>query len=467
MRKSLFFALAFAGAILVAQQSDILIHLTQGERPAIAVPDFRGSGAAQPLMSAFNQTLASDLESAGVFKIVPKTMYPLTVPQQPSDFREPPPPAAPQPARRGRRPSAELQRPTTGGGLWLSDWASPPVSANYLVFGYTAPQNDVLVLYGWLYNVTQPNLANAQVLGKRYFGSVDENGARKVAHEFAADIIAQFGGKSLLGSKIYFISDRTGNKEVWSMDPDGSNQTQITSFKSLTIEPAVSPDGTKIAFTSYARGNPAIFVFSVDGPRPRRLPFYNQVASMNATPDFTPDGKQIVYASSASGTAQIYVANLDGSNLRRISTSRAIEVEPKVNPKNGNEMVFVSGRSGPQQIFRMNMDGTGVERLSNGEGEASNPAWHPDGQAIAFSWTRGYATGNWNVFIMDVATRSYLQLTHGAGRNENPSWAPDGRHIVFMSTRDGRPQIWTMLANGSQVVRLTSQGRNWTPVWGK
>jgi TolB protein len=321
------------------------------------------------------------------------------------------------------------------------------------------------VLYGWLYNTAQTTLASAQVLGKRYFGPVSEEGARKVAREFAADIIAQFGGRSLLGSKIYFVSDRTGHQEIWSMDPDGSNQTAVTRYNSISIMPSVSPDGAIIAFTSYARGNPAIFVHSVETGR--RLPFYNQVASMNATPDFTPDGKQIVYSSTASGWAQIYIANLDGSGLRRISSTRVIEVEPKVNPKNGSEMVFVSGRSGPQQIYRMNLDGTNVDRLTPGEGEASNPSWHPDGQLMAFAWTRGYATGNFNVFMMDVASRRYDQLTHGAGRNENPSWAPDGRHLVFMSTRSGSAQIWTMLADGTQLKRLTSQGSNKTPVWGR
>lgn len=130
-------------------------------------------------------------------------------------------------------------------------------------------------------------------------------------------------------------------------------------------------------------------------------------------------------------------------------------------------MVFVSGRSGPQQIYRMNMDGADVERLTPGEGEASNPSWNQDGQHIAFSWTQGYATGNFNIFIMDVATRNYTQLTHGEGRNENPSWAPDGRHLVFMSTRTGSPQIWSMLADGTGVKQLTNQGSNWTPVWGK
>jgi TolB protein len=463
MKRVFWLLAAFAGILLVlaAQQSDVKIVISQGDRPVMAIPDLRGSGAAAGLMNALNQTLWTDVEQAGLFRMAAKTMYPTSVPQQPSDFREPPP-VVEAPRARNRK---EITQPQSGGGLWMRDWSSPPASANYLAFGYAAEQNGVLVLYGWLFDLSRGVPANAQVIGKRYLGSVDEAGARKVAHEFAADIISQFGGRSLLNSRIIFVSNRTGNKEIWSMEADGSNQKAITDFKSISIMPAVSADGSKIAFTSYARGNPAIFIFSVDPVR--RLPFYNQVASMNATPDFTPDGKQIVYASTASGWAQIYVADMDGGNLRRISSTRAIEVEPKINPKTGSEMAFVSGRSGPQQIYRMNMDGADVERLTPGEGEASNPSWHPDGQLLAYAWTRGYATGNFNIFVMDVATRNYTQLTHGQGRNENPSWAPDGRHIAFMSTRGGSPQIWTMLADGTQLQRLTTQGSNWTPVWGK
>lgn len=463
MRRAIWVVIGGLGLLLAlwAQQSDIIIKLTAGEKPAMAVADFRGSGAAQGVMGVFNQTLWDDLEGSGLFKMVPRTSYPLQVPQQPSDFREPPPPQA-APSRRGRR---EPPQPATGNGLWLRDWASPPVSANYLAFGYAAQQNDVLVLQGWLFNVTRENVSTAQMIGKRYFGTVDENGAKKVAHEFASDILAQMGGTSLYKSRIFFVSDRSGHKEIWSMDPDGANQKQITRFNSISIQPAVSPDGGKITFTSFAHGNPGIFVFSVDTGG--RLPFYNQRASMNATPDFTPDGKQIVYSSTASGIAQIYRANLNGTDFHRISTSRAIEVEPKINPKSGGQIAFVSGRSGPQQIYMMNMDGANVERLTPGEGEASNPSWHPNGQLLAYAWTRGFATGNFNIFIMNVATRKYDQLTHGAGRNENPSWAPDGLHLVFASTRSGRSQIWSMLANGTQVRQLTTQGRNWSPAWGK
>ncbi len=448
-------------AVAFAQQSTIDIGpIVKGDRPAIALPDLRGAGDAQGFMPAFNQTLWSDISGAGIFKMIPKTMYPTAIPQQPSDFTQPPPPAEPP---RGRK-SAPVVQPQTGNGRWMTDWSGPPVSSNYLTFGYTAVQNGVLVLRGWLYDLR--NGASPQVIGKTYFGPVNDGGARKVAHEFAADILALFGGQSLAGTHIYFVSDRTGHKEIWAMDYDGKNQRPITHFNSTSIEPAVSPDGSKVVFTSYAKGNPGIFVFSVDPVRDLR--FYNQGASVNSSPSFTPDGKQIVYSSSAGRCCRIFVADLNGSGFRPISSLSSIDTEPKVNPKTGSDLVFSSGRSGPEQVYRMNMDGADLERLSDGTGEAANPSWHPDGQLIAFAWTRGFAAGAWNVFLMDVASHKVMaQLTHAEGKNEHPSWAPDGKHLVFSSTRAGGSQIYSMLADGSQVQQLTTQGRNERPVWGK
>ncbi len=452
--------LAAAVLVLAAQESDVIIKLSKGDRTAIAVPDFRGAGEAQQYMNVFNQTLWSDLDGSGQYAMVPKSMYPLQAPQRPEDFRRPIMPT--QPARRGATPPRPVSQ-----GPWLTDWSEPPVKANYLAFGYTASEAGQIVLRGWLYNVGQADLSNAQVFGKTYLAPLGEAGARKVAHDFASDILKQFGGTSLAGSKIYFVSTRSGKgiKEIWSMDYDGANQKPVTQYKSTSITPAVSPDGSRLAFTTYQRGNPAIFVFSLETGR--RLPFYSPVSSMVTTPEFTPDGQRLLFSSSVGGWPQIFIASVDGSGLRRISHSSSIDIEPKVNPKTGAEMVFVSGRSGIPQIYRMNLEGTDVQRLSSGEGDAVNPAWHPDGQHLAFAWTRGFAPGNYNLFVMDVATRQVNQLTHGAGRNENPSWAPDGRHLVFSSNRSGSTQIWTMLADGTQLQQLTTQGQNSMPVWGK
>lgn len=466
MKRLFSLILLLAGASALYPQGGIVgVVGKQGEKPSIAVPDVRGSGGAQQFMGVFNSTLYNDLQTSGQLKMIPKTLYPLQVPQQPGDFRQP---AAGQPSN----------------GRWLTDWSGPPPNANYLAFGYTAVQNNQLVLYGWLYDTRQSSPSSAQLLGKVYLGSVDEAGARKVAEEFAADILKQFGATSLIGTRIYFVSDRTGHKEIWSMNYDGSDQKQFTNYRTITTFPCVSPDGTKIAFTTYPLlassrsvnaavfgkqqnlGQPQIYLHSLETGR--KLVYYNQRASMNAASDFLPDSRHLlIYSTANGGFSQIYETDLDGGDLHRITHTNSLEVEAKANPRTGQELVFVSGRGGTPQIYRMNIDGTDVGRLTTGEGDAVNPAWNPDGQHIAFAWTRGFEPGNFNIFVMDVASREVVQLTSGAGRNENPSWASDGVHIVFSSNRGGRTQIYTMTADGHNVQQLTTQGNNEKPVWSK
>ena len=460
--------LAAGALMLTGQDADIRGVITGGEMLKLAVPDLRGAGDAQKFMQTFNDTLWNELDNGGVLKLVAKSVYPLNVPQRPEDFVP---------------PNARGQSM----GPWLTDWSGTPVNANDLAFGYTAVQAGILVLYGNLYNLSQATPAKAQLFRHTYTGSLDEAGAKKVAREFAADILAQFGGKSLSGTRIYFVSDRTGPrtmgdgkkvgvKEIWSMDYDGSNQQQLTNYKSLSMTPAVSADGTKFAFTSYPQqernghlvdGNPQIIIHSVDPNR--KLGFYNPVSSVVATPEFTPDGQHVLFGTKIGSDKdeKIYIANLQGGELNAISHITAIEEEPKVNPKTGSQIAYISGRTGHPQLWLMGIDGGNAEMLTTGEGEVSNPSWRPDGQWIAFSWTRGYEIGQFNIFIMDMAKRQPIQLTFGTGANENPTWAPDGLHIVFTSKRGRSTQIFTMLADGTHVQQLTTQGNNFQPVWAK
>jgi TolB protein len=203
MNKKLLVAFLAASAIFISsalvltgQNSDISGVITTSERPAIAVPDFRGSGDAQRVMDPFNQTLWDALSGSGALKMAAKSLYPLEVPQRPQDFRVP----VSVPARRGASPPQ-----SSSNGLWLTDWSGPPVNANYLAFGYTGVQDGRLVLFGWLYNLGQPGSRERSghreailwIAGCRW-------SRRKVANEFAADILQQFGAKSLAGSKILF-----------------------------------------------------------------------------------------------------------------------------------------------------------------------------------------------------------------------------------------------------------------------
>lgn len=438
-------ALLSLGLATAQQPADILGTIIGSERPRIAVPDLKGTGAAIDLMPVLNQTLFTDIEMSGVFKVQPKSMYPIQVPQKREDFQTP----------QGNR---------YGNGLYLRDWSQPPVEANWLVIGYAAEQSGRLVLFGYLYNVNEPDLANAEAFGKMYFGSLDEAGARSVAHEFANDILKQFGSRTLAGTRIFYISNRSGNDEVWTMQYDGTEQKQFTSIRAMTLMPAISPDGSILAFTTFAEGVPSIRLYSTESQQ--RMPFVNPVASMNATPEITSDNSQIYFSSTADGkSSQIYTAAITGAGMRRLTFSGAIEVSPRVNPKTGADILFVSGRGGTPQIYKMNVDGANAERLTSGEGEAHNPAWHPEGELMSFAWSRGYEPGNFNIFIMDTISRQYIQLTYGTGRNENPWWSPDGRRLVFASSRTGQTQIWSMLADGTQVQQLTTSGRNRMPVW--
>jgi TolB protein len=430
-------AAVLVGALLLTAQ-DARINIVKGEKPVIAVTDMRGSGAAQQYMDVFNKTLWDELDTTGQIRLAPKTSYPLTLPQQPGDFK---PPAL------------------------FSEWARPPVSANFLAFGYTAVQGDQILLYGYFFNLGQPDVQSAQVLGNRYYGALSNDGAKKVAREFAADILKQLGIASLSGTKIYFVSDRTGSKEIWSMDYDGSNQRQMTRYGSITGQPAVSADGKLFAFMTYAGGNPQIRIHTTDTSR--RQTFVNPVTSAVGTPEFTPDGKSVLFSATVDGWMQLMMAGIDGGGMHRISNVRAIEVSPRVNPKTGTDLLYISGRSGHQQLWRMNLDGTDREMLTSGEGDVANPSWSPDGHHIAFCWTRGYEPGNMNVFVMDIADRKYIQLTSGSGRNENPWWAPDGIHLVYSSKRGPATQLYTMLADGTNVRQVTNQGNNLQPVWAK
>jgi TolB protein len=444
----------FGAGFLAGQGPDINLKIEKGRKPRVAVIDFRGAGDAQKFMTTFNTTLWDELSNSGVLEMVGKSSYPLDVPQQPQDFK---PPTAAAPARRG-----DPQR-VVKNGPWLTDWSNPPTTASHLVFGYTATQDGRLLLKGFLFLVTQPDVASASLIGKLYFGSLDDAGAKKVARDFAADILQQFGQKSLAGSKIYFVSDRSGNKEIWSMDYDGSNQKQLTNYKTIAMEPAVSPDGRMFAFTALMKGVWQIMVHSVETGK--KLPFYNPVTSTIQTAGFTPDSKRILYAASINGWENICIADANGGNMNQVSHVRASDVSPEVNPKTGQDVLFISGRSGVEQLWRMSIDGSNPERVTNGEGYVANPSWSPNGQLIAFAWTKGFEPGAYNIFIMDMASKHLDQLTSNSGKNEHPWWAPDGAHLVYQSTHGRSTQIYTMLADGKNSQQLTTQGNNTQPVW--
>lgn len=382
------------------------------------------------LTNEFNQVLWNDLDNAGIFQMVSKSMYPVKTPSDP-------------------------------GGVVFDQWTNPPVSTQFLAFGNTAVINGNLVVTAYLYDVRNP--ANPAVLAKRYIATENEVSTRETAHRFANEIIQTLGGgiPGINLSQIAFVSNRTGHDEIWVMDYDGFNQHPITSYGSLCLTPRWSPDDTKLAFTSYASGTPQISIFSFLSHRLLPFPHYH---GLNTTPAWSPDGKKIAFCSSMSGTPEVYLSNPDGTGLQRLTFSHSVNISPVWNPKTGNELSFVSDRSGSPQIYMMNADGTNLRRLLTSGGDADAPSWSPNGMFVVFSWAV-VETGTYDIYAINIGTGQITQLTHNAGSNDRPWWAPDGRHIVFQSNRTGKKEIWEMLADGTHQKQLTTKGDNWDPSW--
>ena len=397
----------------------------------IAVAQFPAT-AADPklagLTQEFNEVLWNDLEGAGIFQLISRSLYPVKSPVEPGDVD-------------------------------YKGWTE--TGAQMLVFGKTEILNGNMVVTGRLYDVQ--NAANPSVLAKRYVATMNEVSTRESAHRFANEIIQTLGGgiPGINLTRLAFVSNRTGHPEIWVMDYDGFNQHPITSYGSYSTTPRWSPDNTRLAFTTYLLGNPDLFLFSLETNR--RIPF-PRYRGLNTTPGWAPDGKRIAFCSSMSGDPEIYLSDVDGKNLVRLTFSPGVDISPAWNPKTGNEIAFVSDRSGAAQIYIMSSDGTNVRRLVSGGGDASAPSWSPNGLFMAFHW-RLSDTGTYDVYVIEIATGRTIQLTHDAGRNEHPSWSPDGRHLVFESTRTGTRQIWTMLADGTNPKQLTTAAENWNGNW--
>ncbi|HTZ97504.1 MAG TPA: Tol-Pal system beta propeller repeat protein TolB [Terriglobales bacterium] len=406
------------------------------EKIRLAVPDFKAS-TQDPrnadLLKVFNDTLWNDLDNAGIFDMVSKSFYPVGPIGSPPDVR-------------------------------FDLWNSPPPNAAMMAFGNLGASATSLTVQGWLYDVK--NISSPQVLGKQYTDAPTTDAARRTAHKFADEIIFRLGGgiPGIAESQIFFVSNRSGHKEIWVMDYDGENQRQVTHLGSISLSPRISPDGTRLAFSSLTKSGWQILMYSMDL---NRLLTFPRFGGTNLSPAWAPDGSKLAFSSSRSGDPDIYVVDQSGTNLKRLTNYKMPDVSPVWNPKTGAQIAWVSGRTDLPQIYIMGSDGTNVQRMTD-QGYAVSPAWSPNGQFLAISWIRHYgpgAPGAWDIYLMDIASKQFVQLTHDGGKNDFPSWSPDGRHVVFQSSRSGSEQIWTMLADGTNQKQLTVSGSNTQPNW--
>jgi TolB protein len=295
------------------------------------------------------------------------------------------------------------------------------------------------------------------VIGKRYKGGTDDT--TRMIRRFCGEVMYHLTGhRGVFDSKIAFLSSLAGKKEIYISDFDGQNPKQFTRHEDITLFPAWSSDGKWMAYTSYGKGQPGLYIRNLTENRVVTL----DKKGIQITPAWVPGKFELAATLSFSGDQEIYLLTGGGKIIKRLTNSRGIDVEPTWSP-NGKQMAFVSKRSGTPQIYIKDMTSGRVRRLTFQGRYNTQPDWSPKGDKIVYSTME---VGRIDIYTIGVDGGNRVRLTENQGDNEAPSWSPDGSLIVFNSTREGRSKIYIMTAFGTDQRRLISMpGEQTNPKW--
>jgi TolB protein len=278
---------------------------------------------------------------------------------------------------------------------------------------------------------------------------------RQIAHKFCNEVVKHLTGEAgFFGSKIAFTAKGRASSSILAMDFDGANAYAVSNNSSTNILPAWSPRG-EISYTSFMRNNPDLYVAPGGGGRPRKL---SAQRGMNTGAAWSPDGSQIALTLSKDGNPEIYVINAsDGSVIRRITNDRAIDTSPAWSP-DGTKLAFVSDRNGGPQIFVVPATGGAATQVSFNGSYNTTPTWSPrkDKQIIAYTTRDGSA---YDIVTIDLQSKAMTRITQGQGSSEEPAFSPNGRAIafaragqgVFIANADGTGtpvKVWSGAATG-------------------
>ncbi len=259
---------------------------------------------------------------------------------------------------------------------------------------------------------------------------------------------------------IIFATERLGYNRIYFMDVEGKDQRLLVPYDNgYDFEPAISPDGTRLAFVSNRErpGTDNIYVYDFNSLSVTRITSVQN--RKNASPSWFPDGRHLAFTSNRDGPWQIYTMTDDGGNVKRISDGTTDDTRVAISP-DGTKTAWICNKqlciAGPTSLDLQN-----IPELRNGL-RKDHPAWSPNSTSLAFTQWNSSSTSS-SVFFLDM---TFGEIKLVAGNGGFPNWSPDGSRIVFSSDMSGFANLYIKNLTTNLVTRVTStSAADYWPVW--
>ena len=246
-------------------------------------------------------------------------------------------------------------------------------------------------------------------------------------------------------------SNKSGNWEIYLVQPGGGEPKQLTDDKASDTEPIWAPDGKRIAFVSDRDGGPDIWTMNADGADPKPL---TKKSGGCTNLRWSPDGGKIAYVGPQAGVDQIFSVDVATGKVAQLTDVLTASRQPAWSP-DGKKLSF-SSHAGRYSTYLMDADGDKKAMLTDGNG-GLDAAWSPDGKRLAYVSVYAADQG-WRLYTVNADGTDKKQLTKTVNTYGNvyPRWSPDGKHISFGDLVDGVLQTAVMPAGGGDATFITS-----------
>jgi TolB protein len=379
-----------------AQTSVVEITRARTDPIPIAIPSFAGTGDAARIGGDIANVVIANLRGSGLFRPVDRAAF--------------------------------IQTPEAAAALpRFQDWRV--IGAQALTTGRAEMLGNRLRVEFRLWDV----LPEQQIQGTAFTG--DAANWRQTAH-LISDVIYErlLGEKGYFDTRVVYVAetgprDRRGRR-LAIMDQDGANNRFLTDGSFQVLTPRFHPNARQIAFMSYQRNEPRVYLFNLDSGRQEVL---GNFSGMTLSPRFSPDGRSVIMSSTRGGDANVYIVDLATRRERQLTSGGGLDVSPCYSP-DGQQVVFNSDRGGDQQLYVMSADGGNIRRISFGNGRYATPVWSPRGDLIAV--TR-FGRGSFAIGVMRPDGSGERILTEG-WQMEGPTFAPNGRVMMYFRETQAR-----------------------------